>query len=65
MGERWLADGFRVIPVASGFAQRTVDMTRATEALTAPTWGAAQLTSGRPAHGRPGPVRSPLSAGTA
>jgi NADPH:quinone reductase-like Zn-dependent oxidoreductase/pyruvate/2-oxoglutarate dehydrogenase complex dihydrolipoamide acyltransferase (E2) component len=35
MGERWLADGFRVIPTAGGFAQRMVDMTHATEALRA------------------------------
>jgi NAD(P)-dependent dehydrogenase (short-subunit alcohol dehydrogenase family)/acyl carrier protein len=35
MGERWLADGFRVIPAAGGFAQGTVDMTRATAALNA------------------------------
>jgi pyruvate/2-oxoglutarate dehydrogenase complex dihydrolipoamide acyltransferase (E2) component len=33
MGERWFADGFRVIPTPAGFAQRSVDMTRATEAL--------------------------------
>jgi NAD(P)-dependent dehydrogenase (short-subunit alcohol dehydrogenase family)/pyruvate/2-oxoglutarate dehydrogenase complex dihydrolipoamide acyltransferase (E2) component/acyl carrier protein len=33
MGERWLADGFRVIPTPASFAQRAVDMTRATEAL--------------------------------
>ncbi len=35
MGERWLADGFRVIPTLGGFAQRMVDMTHATAALTA------------------------------
>jgi len=35
MGERWLADGFRVIPTPASFAQRTVDMTRATAALAA------------------------------
>ena len=35
MGERWLADGFRVIPAAGGFAQGMVDMTRATAALNA------------------------------
>ncbi len=35
MGERWLADGFRVIPTAGGFAQRMVDMTHATKALRA------------------------------
>ncbi|HEX3772404.1 MAG TPA: 2-oxo acid dehydrogenase subunit E2, partial [Polyangiaceae bacterium] len=35
MGERWLADGFRVIPAAGGFAQIQVDMTRATTALNA------------------------------
>jgi len=33
MGERWLADGFRVIPTPSSFAQRAIDMTRATKAL--------------------------------
>jgi acyl transferase domain-containing protein/acyl carrier protein len=33
MGERWLADGFRVIPTPAAFAQRAVDMTRATQAL--------------------------------
>ena len=33
MGERWLADGFRVIPTPASFAQRAVDMTRATQAL--------------------------------
>jgi acyl carrier protein len=35
MGERWLADGFRVIPAAGGFAQVSVDMTRATAAVNA------------------------------
>ncbi len=35
MGERWLADGFRVIPTPGGFAQRMVDMTQAMEALAA------------------------------
>jgi acyl transferase domain-containing protein/NADPH:quinone reductase-like Zn-dependent oxidoreductase/NAD(P)-dependent dehydrogenase (short-subunit alcohol dehydrogenase family)/acyl carrier protein len=35
MGERWLADGFRVIPAAGGFAQGMVDMTRATAAINA------------------------------
>jgi NADPH:quinone reductase-like Zn-dependent oxidoreductase/NAD(P)-dependent dehydrogenase (short-subunit alcohol dehydrogenase family)/acyl carrier protein len=35
MGERWLADGFRVIPAAGGFAQGVADMTRATAALNA------------------------------
>jgi pyruvate/2-oxoglutarate dehydrogenase complex dihydrolipoamide acyltransferase (E2) component len=35
MGERWLTDGFRVIPTPAAFAQRTVDMTRATAALGA------------------------------
>jgi NADP-dependent 3-hydroxy acid dehydrogenase YdfG/acyl carrier protein len=33
MGERWLSDGFRVIPAAGGYAQRMVDMTQATRAL--------------------------------
>jgi pyruvate/2-oxoglutarate dehydrogenase complex dihydrolipoamide acyltransferase (E2) component len=35
MGERWLADGFRVIAPPGGFAQRTVDMTKATLVLGA------------------------------
>jgi acyl carrier protein len=33
LGERWLADGFRVIPTPGGFAQLAVDMTQATAAL--------------------------------
>jgi pyruvate/2-oxoglutarate dehydrogenase complex dihydrolipoamide acyltransferase (E2) component len=35
MGERWLADGFRVIPPPGGFAQRAVDMTKANVVLGA------------------------------
>ena len=35
MGERWLADGFRVVPSPGAFAQRAVDMTKATEVLGA------------------------------
>jgi acyl transferase domain-containing protein/acyl carrier protein/NADP-dependent 3-hydroxy acid dehydrogenase YdfG len=33
MGERWFADGFRVIPTPGGFAQRSVDVTIAMNAV--------------------------------
>jgi acyl transferase domain-containing protein/D-arabinose 1-dehydrogenase-like Zn-dependent alcohol dehydrogenase/acyl carrier protein/NADP-dependent 3-hydroxy acid dehydrogenase YdfG len=33
MGLRWITDAFRVIPSAGGFAQRAVDVGRATEAV--------------------------------
>jgi len=33
MGERWMADAFRVIPPAGGYAQRAADMTWAMEAV--------------------------------
>jgi pyruvate/2-oxoglutarate dehydrogenase complex dihydrolipoamide acyltransferase (E2) component len=35
MGERWMADAFRVIPPPGGFAQRAVDVTWALEAIKA------------------------------
>jgi pyruvate/2-oxoglutarate dehydrogenase complex dihydrolipoamide acyltransferase (E2) component len=35
MGERWIADAFRVIPTAGGFAQRAVDLTWALQSMRA------------------------------
>jgi pyruvate/2-oxoglutarate dehydrogenase complex dihydrolipoamide acyltransferase (E2) component len=44
LGERWLADAFRVIPTPGGFAQRTVDISAVMRALDVANAGGVRAT---------------------